>query len=111
RLQAIQQQWDLLRGGLDEDGLAARVAELEQEMQAPGFWDDQQRAAQVSAEHARATRRLGRYRGLRGDVEALAALAELAEEDESVAGEVGGQMTAVEAALAELEEERLFSGR
>jgi len=34
-------------------------------MQAPGFWDDQDRAAKVSAEHARTQRRLDRYRELR----------------------------------------------
>ena len=34
-------------------------------MGAPGFWDDQAAAAQVSAEHARATRRLERWRGAR----------------------------------------------
>ena len=80
-------------------------------MGAPGFWDDQQKAAQVSAEHSRATRRLERWRGLASDVEDLQALAEMAEEDDSVAAEVAGQMTGVEERLAALEEERLFSGR
>ena len=80
-------------------------------MGAPGFWDDQQSAAQVSAEHSRTTRRLERWRGLASEVEDLQALAEMAEEDESVAAEVAGQMTGVEERLAELEEERLFSGR
>jgi peptide chain release factor 2 len=111
RLQAIRGQWELLRAGFDEDALAARVAELEEAMGAPGFWDDQQSAAQVSAEHARATRRLERWRALRSDVEDLEALAEMAEEDESVAAEVAGQMAAVEERLGDLEEERLFSGR
>jgi peptide chain release factor 2 len=111
RLQAIRGQWEQLRAGFDEDALALRVAELEDAMGAPGFWDDQQSAAQVSAEHSRATRRLERWRALRGDVEDLEALAEMAEEDESVATEVAGQMTAVEGRLADLEEERLFSGR
>ena len=41
--------------------LESRVAELEQELGTPGFWDDQQHAAQVTAEHARLTRRLERY--------------------------------------------------
>jgi peptide chain release factor 2 len=91
RLEAIQRQWELLRSGFDEDAVASRVAELEQHMQAPGFWDDQQAAAKVSAEHARATRRLERWRRLRS--------------------EVGVQMATVEEALDELEEERLFSGR
>jgi peptide chain release factor 2 len=111
RLQAIRQQWDLLRTGFDEDTLAARVAELEEAMQAPGFWDDQQGAAQVSAEHSRTTRRLERWRALRSDVEDLEALAEMAEEDDSVSAEVAAQMGAVEERLATLEEERLFSGR
>jgi peptide chain release factor 2 len=111
RLQAIRRQWELLVGGFDEDGEARRVAELEEAMGAPGFWDDQQSAAQVSAEHSRATRRLERWRALRSDVEDLEALAEMAEEDETVAEEVAGQMAAVEERLGELEEERLFSGR
>jgi peptide chain release factor 2 len=111
RLQAIHDQWDLLRAGFDDDALSARVAELEEAMQAPGFWDDQQSAAQVSAEHARTTRRLERWRALGSDVDDLDALAEMAEEDESLAAEVGAQMSVVEARLAELEEQRLFSGR
>ena len=111
RLQAIRRQWDLLRGGFDENAVAARVAELEQAMGAPGFWDDQQAAASVSAEHARETRRLERWRSLRSDVEELEGLAELAEEDESLTDEVAAQMSVVEERLAELEEERLFSGR
>jgi peptide chain release factor 2 len=111
RVHALRAQWDLLRGGFDEDPLAARVAELEEAMQAPGFWDDQQAAAQVSAEHSRTTRRLERWRKLRGEVEDLEALAEMAEEDDSLADEVGAQMTSVEADLGALEEERLFSGR
>ena len=111
RLQAILDQWEQLRGGFDENADAARLAELEEAMGAPGFWDDQHEAAKVSAEHARATRRLERWRALRSDVEDLEALAEMAEEDDSVASEVGGQMTVVEKLLGDLEEERLFSGR
>ena len=48
----------------DPDHLESRVAELEQELGTPGFWDDQQHAAQVSAEHARLTRRVERYHRL-----------------------------------------------
>ena len=49
RLQAITEQWDLLRAGFDDTALAAHVAELEEAMGAPGFWDDQQAAAQLRA--------------------------------------------------------------
>src|ERR671932_2434673 len=111
RLSAIHAQLDVLRGGFDADALQARAAELEAQMQAPGFWDDQQNAAKVSAEHARATRRLDAWRQLVGEIEDLDALAEMAEEDPSVAGEVEENLASVEARLADLEEERLFSGR
>ena len=111
RLSAIHAQLDLLRSGFDAGALARRAEELEGQMQAPGFWDDQQTAARVRAEHARATRRLEAWRALGAEVEDLDALAEMAEEDESVAGEVEEHLAAIEARLAELEEERLFSGR
>ncbi|MEA2150537.1 MAG: peptide chain release factor 2, partial [Solirubrobacteraceae bacterium] len=41
-------------------------------MSAPGFWDDQEQAAKVSAEHARAGRRLEEFQALETDVEDLA---------------------------------------
>ena len=80
-------------------------------MGAAGFWDDQERAAKVSAEHARASRKLGVFRQLESDVEDLEPLAELAEEDPDIASELEDQIAAVQARLDELEEERLFSGR
>jgi peptide chain release factor 2 len=87
------------------------LTELEAQMGAPGFWDDQDSAPKVSAEHARATRKLGAFRALEADAEDLEGLVELAEEDPSVAGEVEAQIASIEERLAALEEERLFSGR
>jgi peptide chain release factor 2 len=77
----------------------------------PGFWDNQERAPKVSAEHARASRKLDVFRSLESDVEDLDALAEMADEDPSLEAEVVAQVAGVEARLAALEEERLFSGR
>jgi peptide chain release factor 2 len=79
-------------------------------MQEPGFWDDQERAARVSAEHARTQRKLNSYRELESEVDDLEALEEMAAEDDSIADELDSQRAQVEAKLAELEEERLFSG-
>ena len=75
------------------------------------FWDDQERAAKVSAEHARASRKLGVFRQLESDVEDLEPLAELAEEDPDIASELEEQIAGVQARLDALEEERLFAGR
>ncbi len=80
-------------------------------MGAEGFWEDSERAAAVSAEHARASRRLEMFERLAGDVDDLDALAEMAAEDPAVQAEVDEQIASVERRLAELEEQRLFSGR
>ncbi len=80
-------------------------------MGAPDFWEDQERAARVSAEHARASRKLLVFRALERDVDDLGPLAELAEEDPEIAGELEEQVRTVQARLEALEEERLFSGR
>src|ERR671919_396403 len=53
----------------DPDALAARRAELEAQMGEPGFWDDQERAAKISTEHSRLTRKLERYEQLTRDYE------------------------------------------
>jgi len=75
-----------------------------------GFWEDQERAAHVSAEHARASRRLNTFRELERDVDDLAPLAELVEEDPSLEDELEDQVAEVERRLEELEEQRVFSG-
>ncbi len=80
-------------------------------MGAAGFWDDSERAALVSAEHSRASKRLEAFEALKSDVEDLDGLAEMAAEDSSLQGEVDEQIASVEERLAALEEQRLFSGR
>jgi peptide chain release factor 2 len=110
RLAAIRAQLALLAEHVDADALAERIGELEQEMGAPGFWDDQERAAATNAEYARATRKLEAFRGLESDVEDLEGLAELAEEDEDLGAELAQQVASIQERLDALEEERLFSG-
>ena len=79
-------------------------------MGAEGFWDDAERAAAVSAEHSRASKRLEGFTALEADVADLEGLAEMAAEDASVEAEVEEQIASVERRLAVLEEQRLFSG-
>jgi peptide chain release factor 2 len=80
-------------------------------MGAPGFWDEQERAASVSAAQAQAQRRLDTFRSLEADVADLEELAELAADDEGLTDEIEGQLGSVESRLAALEEARLFQGR
>jgi peptide chain release factor 2 len=72
-------------------------------MQRPGFWDDQERASRVSAEHKRARERLDTLRSLEADVADLGELAEMADEDEEIAAELASQLDSVEQRLAALE--------
>jgi peptide chain release factor 2 len=74
------------------------------------FWEDSERAAAVSAEHARASKRLQTFSALRSDIEDLDGLVEMAEEDASLQPEVQEQIASVERRLEALEEQRLFSG-
>jgi len=74
----------------------------------PGFWDDQETAAKVSAEHSSATRKLEAFTTLTSDVEGLS---ELVEEDPELAEELEPDIASAEQRLADLELQRLFSGR
>src|SRR3989454_466948 len=79
-------------------------------MGAQGFWDDGERAASVSGEHARASKRLASFQALERDVQDLDALVEMASEEPSLQEEVDEQIASVEERLAAVEEQRLFSG-
>src|SRR4051812_41549463 len=95
RLADARAQFEGLTQGTDPDALAADLGRLEDEMGAPGFWDDQERAAKVSAEHARTSKRLEAFRSLRRDVDELEDYVALADEDEEVAAELPDQFGSV----------------
>ena len=107
----------LLGEYLDPQTISDRVAELEQEMGAGDFWDDQSRAAKVSAEHARLTGRLDGYNALETEVGDLGELAAMAREEErggtltpEFVAEIVDGMQRAEDRLFVLEESRLFGG-
>jgi peptide chain release factor 2 len=110
RIAQVREQLVRLREFLDPKALEARNAELEQAMQAPGFWDDQDRAAEVNTEYSRVKRRLDTYRELEAEIDEFEGLAELVAEDPELAAEFDDRVKTVEARLAELEEQRLFAG-
>jgi len=91
----------------DPEQLESRIADLEQELSAPGFWDDQQHAAQVSAEHARLTRRLERYRRLTQEYQDAQ---ELLAMDGEMADEIAASVKPLRQELDRLQEDALFSG-
>ena len=73
----------------------------------PGFWDDQERAASVSTEHARVSRRLERYRHLTREYEDAV---ELLGMDGGLEEELGTAIAPLRRELDRLQEDALFSG-
>jgi peptide chain release factor 2 len=117
RAARLRERAAVLGDYLDPPALERRIGELEREMGAPGFWDDQARAAGISADHAAVSGRLAQYRELSSEIDSLGEMADLLREEER-AGEVDAEMVAelgegvdrADRTLAELEEARLFSG-
>jgi peptide chain release factor 2 len=91
----------------DPDALAQRAAELEGKMGEPGFWNDQQEAAQISSEQARVQRRLERYERMRREYDDAKELLAL---DGDMATEIESSLTPLESELERLREDALFSG-
>ena len=92
----------------DPDTLRERTVALEKEMGAPGFWDDQQRAASVSAEQSRLTKRLDRYERLTREYEDARDLLEL---DSEMEDEIAESIAPLRRELERLQEDALFSGQ
>ena len=76
-------------------------------MSEPGFWDDQERAAALSSEHARLSRRLERYERLTGEYDDAR---ELLSMDGDLAAEISEQLRPIQRELDRLVEDALFSG-
>ena len=91
----------------DPDALTSRAAELEAQMGEPGFWDDQQRAAEISTEHSRVTKRLERFARLTREYEDAK---ELLAMDGDMAAEIQSSLEPLQRELERLQEDALFSG-
>jgi peptide chain release factor 2 len=88
--------------------LEKRLVELEEAMNAPGFWDDQGRAARVSSDHARTSRKLEGYRTLIREYDDARELAAMA--DGEMEGEIAASLTPLREELDRLQEAALFDG-
>jgi peptide chain release factor 2 len=92
----------------DPDALESRLRGLEDELSAPGFWDDQANAAKVSAEHARVSRRLEGYRKLRQDFDDARELAAM--DGGEMEADISASLVPLRAEIERLQEAALFDG-
>ncbi len=79
-------------------------------MGARDFWDNQERAQQVVAELKGLTAIVKPLADLVGAADDLAAMVEMAQEDDGFAAEVPGELTRLEGTLEEMETKALLSG-
>jgi len=77
-------------------------------MNAPGFWDDQSRAAAVSSEHARVSKRLEGYRTLTREYEDARELSTM--DGGELGSEIAATLVPLRAELERLQEAALFDG-
>jgi len=100
---------------LDVDALNARIEKLEHEASDPNLWDDQSRAQKVTSELSHAQGELRRVQALRGRLDDLPVLYELASEEggaegDSALADADAELKALQAEVEALEVRTLLSG-
>ncbi|MEM6472419.1 MAG: peptide chain release factor 2 [Planctomycetota bacterium] len=110
RSDEIAKRLKQLSTSLDHQGRSAEIKKIEVKMGEPTFWDDNE-AAQKTVGQLKALKVIvGPLDELSSSVEDLDALMEMAEEDESIAGEVNDEVARLEKVLDDLELKALLSG-
>ncbi len=100
-------------GGIfDIDGKRKRLAELEEQTAAPGFWDNREVAQTILKETKLAKTRVDTYDKSRAKLDDAMVLVDLAieAEDEGSAREAEGQVVELQRALSGLEFQRMLGG-
>ncbi len=87
-----------------------RVADIERQMAAPDFWSNQETAQQVVGQLKSLKAILGPLKEALRSAEDLGGLVEMAEEDESMAEDVAGEVRRLNKVIEELELKALLNG-
>jgi peptide chain release factor 2 len=97
---------------LDLDGMRRDIATLREQSADPDLWSDQERAQQVTRRLSNLESELNRVAGLRGRLDDLAVLFQLAreEDDGDVLGEAEGELVSLRKDIQLLEVRTLMSG-
>ncbi|WP_319448584.1 MULTISPECIES: peptide chain release factor 2 [unclassified Mycobacterium] len=100
---------------LDVDGLRAKIVNLEQEASDPKLWDDQTRAQKVTSDLSHTQSELRRVEELRGRIDDLPVLYEMASEEEGAGAadalaEADAERSKLHADIEQMEVRTLLSG-
>ncbi|NYI06206.1 peptide chain release factor 2 [Allostreptomyces psammosilenae] len=111
-LKSLETTMQSIEAVLDLDRLRADIAELNERAAAPDLWDDPDRAQQVTSKLSNLQNDLRRVEALRGRIDDLAVLFELAEseDDADTRAEAEQELASVRRAVEEMEVRTLLSG-
>ncbi|WP_391483972.1 peptide chain release factor 2 [Aeoliella mucimassa] len=110
RTTAIEEALTQLRDSLDYAHKKEQIAAIEREQGDPGFWNDQEKAQERIGELKSLTSVVGPLDEAIAAADDLAAMVEMAEEDDSFAAEVPAEVERIEALLERLKLSALLSG-
>lgn len=94
----------------DYEAKLSKIKEIESQMGAAGFWDSQEKAQETVGELKSLKVVTGPMEELLAAGDDMAAMLEMAEEDESIVAEVSGEIGRLENVLEDLELKALLSG-
>ncbi|MFF9198660.1 peptide chain release factor 2 [Streptomyces sp. NPDC014779] len=111
-LKSLSSTMGSIEAVLDLEKMRADIAVLEEQAAAPSLWDDPEAAQKITSRLSRLQAEVRKTEALRGRIDDLAVLFELAEEmdDPDTRAEAETELTAVRKALDEMEVRTLLSG-
>ena len=109
---ALKNKLSEIAGGLHLEDLEKELSELREEMNADGFWDNLERSTHVNRRIAQIEGKIKHYESLCQGVDDLEVMIELAQEenDESMVGEIGEELSGLTEKVEALELETLMRG-
>ncbi|MER6097198.1 peptide chain release factor 2 [Streptomyces sp. NPDC001728] len=111
-LKSLSSTMGSIEAVLDLEKLRADIAVLEEQAAAPSLWDDPEAAQKITSKLSHLQAEVRKAETLRGRIDDLAVLFELAEEmdDQDTLAEAETELTSVRKALDEMEVRTLLSG-
>ncbi|MCA9138681.1 MAG: PCRF domain-containing protein, partial [Planctomycetales bacterium] len=110
RSEKIKKRLKLLAESLNYSGKSDQIKRIEAKMAEQGFWDNNESAQKTVGELKALKVIVGPMNELSSSVDDLSVLMEMAEEDESIAGDVAVELERLEGILDDLELKALLSG-
>ncbi len=111
-LNAYKPVLEEIKGSLDLDNKKQRIAEMDRQMEEPGFWDDPERSTKLVKEVNSLKSAVGRYEALTKQSEDIETLIEMGveEDDADIAAEAGEELEKFKSDVEDMRTSLLLSG-